>query len=206
MHTWGWVLIAVGVVVVLALVVWQEVGRRRTGGLRERFGPEYDRTVGVAESRRSAEADLQAREERRREFDIRPLSEAARTRHLEMWEDVQTQFVDDPRGAVAGADGLIQSVMAERGYPVENFEARAADLSVDHPEVVENYRQGHRLAQASANGSDSTEELRRSMRHYRALFDDLVEVDADHRIARDKEMPEHVGVDDRNRATGRKVR
>jgi hypothetical protein len=206
MPGWGWALIAVGVVVVLALVVWQGVARRRTGRLRERFGPEYDRTVGAAESKRNAEADLQAREQRRGELDIRPLSEAARREHVETWEAVQTQFVDDPRGAVASADGLIQSVMAERGYPVEDFDARAADLSVDYPEVVENYRQGHRLAQASANGSDSTEELRQAMRHYRALFDDLVEVDADHPMARDQEMREHVREDDQNRATGRKVR
>jgi hypothetical protein len=99
---------------------------------------------------------------------------------------VQAQFVDDPRAAVSTADSLIRSVMAERGYPVEDFEQRAADLSVDHPQVVENYRQGHRLAQASANGGSSTEELRQAMRHYRALFDELVELDAEPSLEREQ--------------------
>jgi hypothetical protein len=103
---------------------------------------------------------------------------------LESWRIVQAEFVDDPRTAVARADSLIQSVMAERGYPVEDFEQRAADVSVDHPQVVENYRQGHRLAQASADGDDSTETLRQAMRHYRALFDDLVEPDVDQKAVR----------------------
>jgi hypothetical protein len=175
MPVWGWVVIAVGAVVLLALVAWQASTRRRTGRLQERFGPEYDRVVETADSRREAEAELAAREERREQLELRPLSQAARDRYLETWQVVQAQFVDDPRGAVASADSLIQSVMAERGYPVEDFEQRAADVSVDHPQVVENYRRGHRLAQASAEGSDSTEDLRQAMRHYRALFDELVE-------------------------------
>jgi hypothetical protein len=99
---------------------------------------------------------------------------------------VQSQFVDDPRLAVTGADSLIQSVMAERGYPVGDFEQRAADVSVDHPEVVENYREGHRLAHASASGGDSTEDLRQAMRHYRALFDDLVEHSAEQPTTREQ--------------------
>jgi hypothetical protein len=183
MAAWAWVLIAVGVVAVLAVVLWQALARRRTGRLQKQFGPEYDRTVGSAENRREAEAELQAREERRQALDIRPLTQAARDRYTETWLVVQAQFVDDPRGAVGTADSLIQSVMAERGYPVEDFEQRAADVSVDHPQVVENYRQGHRLAQASAKGDDSTEDLRQAMRHYRALFDELVEPDADQATA-----------------------
>ena len=174
MPSWVWVLIAIAVVAVLAVVVWQALARRRTGRLQQQFGPEYDRMVGTADSKRDAEADLQARTERRGQLEVRPLSQAARDRYLQSWQSVQAQFVDDPRGAVAGADSLIQTVMAERGYPVEDFEQRAADISVDHPQVVENYRQGHRLAQASAGGTDSTEDLRQAMRHYRALFDDLV--------------------------------
>jgi hypothetical protein len=179
MPSWVWVLIAIVVVAVLAVVVWQALARRRTGRLQQQFGPEYDRTVGTADSKGDAEAELQAREERRQQLEIRPLSQTARDRYLESWQTVQAQFVDDPRGAVAGADSLIQSVMAERGYPVDAFEQRAADVSVDHPQVVENYRQGHRLAQASADGSDSTEDLRQAMRHYRALFDELLEPAAD---------------------------
>jgi len=188
MPAWVWVLIAVGVVAVLAVVLWQALARRRTGRLQQQFGPEYDRAVGDAESRRDAEAELQAREERRRRLDIRPLTQAARDRYTETWRTTQAQFVDDPRGAVAAADSLIQSVMAERCYPVEDFEQRAAYVSVDHPRVVENYREGHRLAQASAGGDDSTENLRRAMRHYRALFDELVEPAADEPTARERDV------------------
>jgi hypothetical protein len=111
---------------------------------------------------------------------------------------VQAQFVDDPRAAVASADSLIQSVMAERGYPVEDFDQRAADVSVDHPHVVENYRDGHRLAQASASGSDSTEDLRQAMRHYRALFDELVEPDADQPIEREQRSQDDAAERDRD--------
>jgi hypothetical protein len=175
MPSWVWVLIAIAVVAVLAVVVWQALARQRTGRLQQQFGPEYDRALGTTDSKREAEAELQAREERRQQLEIRPLSRAARDRYLQSWQSVQGRFVDDPRGAVASADSLIQSVMAERGYPVDDFDQRAADVSVDHPQVVENYRHGHRLAQASADGSDSTEDLRQAMRHYRALFDELVE-------------------------------
>jgi hypothetical protein len=186
MPSWVWVLIAIAVVVVLAVIAWQALARRRTGKLQQQFGPEYDRTVTGADSKRDAEAELQAREERRRELEIRPLSQAAHERYVENWQSVQAQFVDDPRGAVARADDLIQSVMAERGYPVEDFEQRAADISVDHPQVVENYRKGHRLAQASADGGDSTEDLRQAMQHYRALFEELVEPAADQPTAREQ--------------------
>jgi hypothetical protein len=186
MPAWVWVLIAVVVVVVLAIAVWQAMARRRTGHLQDQFGPEYDRTVGSADSRRDAEAELQAREDRRQQLEIRPLSQAARERYLERWQSVQVQFVDDPRTAVASGDSLIQSAMEERGYPVEDFEQRASDISVDHPHVVENYREGHRLAQASSDGSDSTENLRQAMRHFRALFEELVEPPADQPIGREE--------------------
>ena len=186
MPSWVWVLIAIAVVVLLAVVVWQALARRRSGRLQQQFGAEYDRTLTSSDSKRDAEAELQAREERRQQLEIRPLSQAARDRYLESWQSVQAQFVDDPRGAVASADSLIQSVMAERGYPVEEFEQRAADISVDHPQVVENYREGHRLAQASADGSDSTEHLRQAMRHYRTLFDGLVDPAADQPTRREQ--------------------
>lgn len=186
MPAWVWVLIAVAVVAALALIVWRALARRRTGKLQERFGPEYDRTVQEAESRRHGEAELQEREERRQSLEIRPLSAAAREGYVARWQEVQAQFVDEPRAAVARADELIQSVMAERGYPVEDFDQRAADVSVDHPRVVDNYREGHRLAHTDADGAGSTEDLRQAMRHYRALFSDLVEHDEDEPMARER--------------------
>jgi FtsZ-interacting cell division protein ZipA len=196
MPSWVWVLIAIAVVALLAVVVWQALARRRTGRLQQQFGPEYDRTLGTADSKGDAEAELQSRQERRQQLEIRPLRAAARDRYLQDWQSVQARFVDDPRGAVAGADSLIQSVMAERGYPVEDFDQRAADISVDHPQVVENYRQGRRLAEASANGSsDSTEDLRQAMHHYRALFEELVEPAADEPTTR--EPTTGAGTDDR---------
>jgi hypothetical protein len=186
MPAWVWVLVAVGVVVVLGGVTWNALAHRRTSRLQDRFGPEYDRMVGTAENKREAETDLAARQERRAQLDIRPLSQAARARYIENWQVVQAQFVDDPSVAVASADSLIQSVMSERGYPVEDFEQRAADVSVDHPQVVENYRDGHRLAEASAGGTGSTESLRQAMRHYRVLFEELVEADADQPLRRER--------------------
>jgi len=207
MPSWVWVLIAVAVVLLLGIVAWQAMARRRTGKLQEQFGPEYDRAVGTANSKREAEAELQVREERRRELEIRPLSQAARDRYAETWRSVQAQFVDDPGAAVARADDLIRAVMSERGYPVEDFEQRAADVSVDHPHVVENYREGHRLARASGDGEGSTEDLRQAMRHYRALFDDLVEPGADDEsTARERLSDEPVAETNRQASEERTVR
>ena len=183
MSAWVWVVIAIAVVAVLGMLAWQGMERRRTGRLKERFGPEYNRLVNSTDSRREAEAELQAREERRSKLDIRPLTQESRERYVQRWLIVQAQFVDDPCAAVWSADSLIQSVMAERGYPIEDFDQRTSDVSVDHPRVVENYREGRRLAD-----SGSTEELRQAMRHYRALFDELVEADADAPMARDGDV------------------
>jgi hypothetical protein len=177
--TWGWILIAAVAVLLIAAIVIVIRKQQRTKQLQSQFGPEYDRTIESADSRRKAESELAARQERREQLDIRPLSSAARERYATQWQTVQAQFVDNPSGAVGSADTLIQSVMADRGYPVDDFESRAADVSVDHPHVVENYREGHRLAEQCANGNGSTEELRQAMRHYRALFDELVEPDGD---------------------------
>jgi hypothetical protein len=172
---WGWILIVIGAALVAALVVWSVMTRKRTERLRDQFGPEYNRVASSADSKREAEAELVRREERREELDIRPLPEASRARFVGEWQTIQAEFVDEPTRAVARADSLLQRVMAERGYPVEKFDQRAADLSIDHPKVVENYREGHRLATKSqADGSD-TEELRQAMRHYRGLFEELVE-------------------------------
>lgn len=206
MAAWVWVVVAIAIVAAVGVVAWQGFARRRSSRLQERFGPEYNRLVNSAESKRDAESELQAREERRRQLDIQPLSDVSRDRYLQDWEAVQAQFVDDPRAAVAAADGLIQSVMAERGYPVEDFEQRTSDISVDHPRVVENYREGHRLAQASADGDASTEDLRQAMRRYRALFDELVEADRDEPLARDRDGHERVIDIDPDQTAGRKAR
>jgi hypothetical protein len=204
MPTWVWVVIAVAALALLAAVLWQAMARRRTGRLQEQFGPEYDRTVGTAESKKEAEAELQAREERRRELDVQPLSQSARERYVEEWQAVQAQFVDDPSAAVTRADALIQSVMSERGYPVEDFEQRAADVSVDHPNVVEHYRAGHRLAGTNADDESSTEDLRQAMHHYRALFEELVEPAADAPTERERQSSETLGeADDRRPAEER---
>jgi hypothetical protein len=185
MPGWGWALIAVGVVVLIAIVAWQAMRARRTKALRGRFGSEYDRTVEGSDSRRDAERELGERADRRDELDIKPLPPGARERYVGRWDQVQVLFVDDPEGAVRDADMLIQSVMSDRGYPMNDFEQRAADISVDHPDVVENYREGHRLTRASAMGDGTTEDLRQAMHHYRALFDELLEESSDAPLTRD---------------------
>jgi hypothetical protein len=172
---WGWILIVIGAALVAALAVWSVMTRKRTERLRGQFGPEYNRVASSTESKREAEAELARREERREELDIQPLSEASRARYVGEWQTIKAEFVDEPRRAVTRADSLLQRVMAERGYPVEKFDQRAADLSVDHPKVVENYREGHRLATRSQENGSDTEDLRQAMRHYRALFEELVE-------------------------------
>jgi hypothetical protein len=175
MPSWVWVLIAIGLVVVLALVAWNAYGTRRRKGLQDRFGPEYDRTVADAPSRREAESELSERQKRRDELDIRPLEPDSRDRYASRWHNTQAKFVDAPEDAVGEADTLIQEVMRERGYPVEDFDQRASDLSVDHPEVISNYRAAHGISVANERGKASTEDLRTAMVHYRALFDDLLE-------------------------------
>jgi FtsZ-interacting cell division protein ZipA len=175
METWVWIAIAVAVIIVL-VALWSATRARRTRSLRDRFGREYDRTVEHAGDRREAEQELREREKRHEELDLRPLDPEVRDRYVEEWEATQGRFVDDPTGAVKDADTLVQRVMRERGYPVDDFEQRAADISVDHPDLVEKYRTAHGIAQSSERGEASTEDLRHSVRHYRALFVELLEV------------------------------
>jgi hypothetical protein len=175
MPTWAWIVIAVAAVVVVALLLWSALRARRTRTLKEGFGPEYDRTVADAPSKREAETELTERQKRREELDIRPLDPDVRERYLESWQATQARFVDDPGGAITEADVLIRQVMRERGYPVEDFDRRAADLSVDHPEVVNNYRAAHGISIAHERERASTEDLRQAMVHYRSLFDELLE-------------------------------
>src|SRR4051794_25659284 len=186
MPGYAWAIIIVVALLLAAVIVWRALASKRTRALQGRFGPEYDRTVEGADSKRDAERELDARAQRRDELDIRPLAPGARERHLGEWQHVQARFVDDPDGAVRESDMLIQQVMSDRGYPMDDFEQRAADISVDHPDVVENYREGHRLTRAAATGDGTTEDLRQAMVHYRALFDELLEEGSDAPLDRDR--------------------
>jgi hypothetical protein len=167
------IVIAVIVVVVGAIVAFY-LQRRRSEKLREHFGPEYDRAVAEGGNRQRAEARLEERADRVKKFHLRPLSPGDRARYAEQWDRVQAHFVDAPAGAVAEADQLLGDLMATCGYPMGDFEQRAADISVEHPVVTQNYRAGHEIAVRQARGQASTEDLRRAMIHYRALFEDLV--------------------------------
>ena len=177
MQTWVWIVIAVVAVIVVLAVVWNAMRAKRSRALKDTFGREYDRTVEQAGGKREAELELRERQKRRDELDIRALSPEARDRYARRWQSTQTRFVDDPKEAVDEADALVQQVMQERGYPTKDFERRVADISVDHPELVEKYRTAHGIAQASDRNEASTEDLRHSVRHYRALFAELLEVD-----------------------------
>jgi hypothetical protein len=172
------ILVIVVVVVLLALLFGQ---RRRTQRLQQQFGPEYQRTVARTGGQRSAEADLRAREQRHREFDVVALEPAVRDRYLEAWRTTQGRFVDDPARATREADLLVSQVMRDRGYPVDDFDQRAADVSVDHPQVAENYRAAHAIFQANEQGLASTDDLRQAFVHYRSLFSELLEAEGDDR-------------------------
>jgi hypothetical protein len=170
------VIAAVAVLIVLTLV-WLYVRNRRhtTADLRQKFGTEYDRAVLTHGSERKAESKLEDREKRIQQLKIRDLDPAERERFSKQWEAVQSRFVDSPKGAVAEADDLVSTVMKTRGYPVADFDQRAADISVDHPRVVENYRSAHEIALRLGKDQAATEDLRTAMIHYRSLFDELVQ-------------------------------
>jgi cytoskeletal protein RodZ len=168
------VAIIVIAVIVLALA-WLLMRQQRTARLRKQFGPEYERAVSESGSRQAAEAELEDRRARHEKFEIVALDPAARDRYLEQWRLVQAQFVDSPTEATRAADRLINEVMRECGYPVEEFEQRAADISVDHPQVVDDYRAAHTVAEANERSEASTEDLRQALVHYRSLFEDLLE-------------------------------
>jgi FtsZ-interacting cell division protein ZipA len=169
------ILLIIAIVIVIALVLATARARKqRSEGLQERFGPAYARAVATSEDQRAAEKQLQEREARREKLEIHDLEPEARERYSQQWRDTQTRFVDDPSPAVRDADSLVIIVMRERGYPVEDFEQRAADISVDHPHVVDNYRAAHRISLADEEGTATTEDLRQAMVHYRELFNDLL--------------------------------
>jgi hypothetical protein len=176
-----WVIVvAAVVVVVLAVVLLLMRARRRRATerrLHERLGPEYDRTVGEADSRRerrNAEAELAERVEERDRLEIRPLSDGARERYAARWQATQAHFVEMPAPALEEAEALLAQVMEERGYPVDGFERQAALISVDHLQLVENYREAHATRDRVRQGSGDTEDMRRAMLRYRSLLDELL--------------------------------
>jgi hypothetical protein len=164
----------IGAAVIIGVALWFAVRKRRTEQLRNRFGPEYDRTVREARTVGEGEATLRERQTRVDRLHIRPLAPEDAQRFAQAWRDVQAKFVDDPRGAIGDADRLVGEVMRARGYPVGDFEQRVADISVDHPHVVMNYRAARDIVQDHAKGGASTEDMRQAMVHFRALFADLL--------------------------------
>ncbi|HET9358938.1 MAG TPA: hypothetical protein VFO58_04270 [Vicinamibacterales bacterium] len=170
--------LAAAVILAVAILAWYVRRRRRTttAGLRHRFGTEYELAVGEQGSERRAEAQLEAREKRVEKLRIRDLNPTERERFSVQWQALQSRFVDDPKGAITEADALVSTLMQARGYPVADFSQRAADISVDHPRVVANYRSAHEIALRLGQGEANTEDLRTGMIHYRSLFDELVHV------------------------------
>ena len=164
----------IAAVVVVAVIAFILTRKRRSQQLRERFGPEYDRVLKKEGEVRRADGVLEMRAKRREKFTLRPLPDESRLDFAERWRAVQAQFVDEPAGSVTQADALVNELMAARGYPMSDFEQRAADISVDHPGVVENYRTAHAIALRHQSGQASTEDLRKAMVHYRSLFEELL--------------------------------
>jgi FtsZ-interacting cell division protein ZipA len=179
MNTITVVAIAIAVLAI-AFGIFMYVQTQRTRHLRSKFGPEYDRLVDQYKDPRKAEEDLSHRERRVQKLHIRDLTADEANRFAEAWQEEQARFVDTPREAVANADRLVGELMKARGYPMGEFEQRAADISVDHPLVVENYRAAHDLAGRSRREDVSTEDLRQAMVHYRALFGELLGHDVRH--------------------------
>ena len=181
MDTWLWIVIIAAVVVVIALIAFSIGTRRRTHHrserLRNRFGPEYDHVVDEdsRRGRREGEAELLRREQEHDELDIHDLNPQTRDRYTREWEDLQRRFVDSPDHSVAEAEQLLTAVMGDRGYPVgDEFEQHADLVSVDHPKLVQNFRDAHAVYERSQRREAETEELRRSLLSYRALFEELL--------------------------------
>ena len=167
--------IVIALIIVVGMTLYVRERRKTTAGLRKRFGPEYDLAMLEHGSQHKAEAKLVDRETRVETLKIRELGATERERFLAEWHSVQSRFVDHPKGSVIEADELVSSLMQARGYPVADFDQRAADLSVDHPRLVEYYRSAHGVAMRLAGDKASTEDLRTAMIEYRSLFDELVQ-------------------------------
>jgi hypothetical protein len=168
------------IIAVLAVFGWLYMRQRRNTSavLRKKFGPEYDRAVKVHGSERKAETKLTDREKRVEQLNLRDLDVMEHERFSKRWESVQSRFIDSPKGALTEADDLVSSLMKARGYPVSDFDQRAADISVGHPRVIENYRSAHEIAVRVGKDEATTEELRTAMIHYRSLFEELAQVPA----------------------------
>jgi hypothetical protein len=178
------VVLVIALVAACAVAGWLYYQKKRSERLQFRFGPEYDRALSEHHDQGEAERDLKERADRVEQLNIRRLDRDERNRFAERWRQVQAQFVDGPNRATDEADELVGEVMAARGYPVGDFEQRAADVSVNHPRVVEHYRVAHMIALRNARGDADTEQLRQALVHFRALFEDLLEVDeAEHPIS-----------------------
>jgi hypothetical protein len=189
-----WIIVA-GVVVIalLALAAWFfSQKKKQSARLQQRFGPEYTRTIDELGGRTKAEAELKAREKRVEDLTITALAPAEAARFSQAWNALQARFVDNPKGVVVQADQLVRELMVKRGYPMGDFERRAADISVDHPTVVEHYRAAQAIAARDERGEADTEELRKAVVHYRVLFDEMLEVrEAKQEVLPAKQMPVH---------------
>jgi hypothetical protein len=182
MPVWQWTLIAAAVVIVVAGVVVAASfvsNRRKTARLKHHYGNEYERLVSETGGQKAAEKELITRERKRDKLNIVPLTQSALSDFTSRWHQVQTGFVDNPATAVGVADRLVTEVMRQRGYPVDDFDQRAADISVDHPQIVENYRAAHGIHLSQEHGDVSTEQQREAFVHYRALFQRLLETTTD---------------------------
>lgn len=176
MPLWEWAVIAAAVVIVALIVAATLLrGRRKSARLKQHYGQEYERLVSQTGDQKAAEKELTARERKRDKLDIVALTPSALSEFTTRWQQVQTGFVDNPATAVGVADRLVTEVMRARGYPVDNFDQRAADISVDHPQIVENYRSAHGIHLAQQRGGVNTEQQREAFVHYRALFEKLLE-------------------------------
>ena len=177
LDTQTWVIIAaVAVLGLIALGAWIFYQKKQSQKLQKRFGPEYGRTVSELGSRTKGESELKAREKRVERLEIIALSPSEVARFSDAWQALQGRFIDNPKGVVVQAEQLVRELMEKRGYPMGDFERRAGDISVDHPDVVANYRSAQAIAVRDQRGSADTEELRKAVVHYRALFDELLEV------------------------------
>jgi hypothetical protein len=176
--TQTWIILAAAVALgLVAIGAWLYTTRRKQSHrLQEHFGPEYDRTVNELGSRTKGESELKAREKRVERLEILSLAPSEAGRFTEAWQALQSRFVDNPKGVVVQAEQLVRELMEKRGYPMGDFERRAGDISVDHPDVVANYRAAQAIALRDQKGTADTEELRKAVVHYRALFDELLQV------------------------------